>query len=40
VEKWRGYDATLTKICEQAKQRGRPIVAKEVKDRPKPPRCA
>ena len=37
ITNWRGYQATLSKICEQAKQRARPVVAKEVKDRPKPP---
>ena len=38
ITNWRGYQATLTEICKRARERARPIVAKEVKDRPKPPR--
>lgn len=38
VENWRGYEATLGKICENARVRNRPVVAKEVNDRPKPPK--
>lgn len=37
IANWRGYQPTLTEICERANERARPIVAKEVKDRPKPP---
>jgi hypothetical protein len=38
IRHWRGYDATLATICRIARERGRPIVAKEVRDRPVPPR--
>ena len=38
VGHWRGYDETLATVCRNARERGRPVVAKEVRERPKPPR--
>ena len=34
IERWRGYDAILSQICERARADGRPVIARSVKDRP------
>lgn len=34
MDKWRGFQPTMTAICVAAKQLGRPVVARDVPDRP------
>ena len=34
IVSWRGYSSVLASICRNAKQQGRPVVAKQVRDRP------
>ena len=41
IEHWRGYAETLKAICTNAKDRGRPVIAKVVRERPAiPHECA
>ena len=40
IEHWRGYTETIRAICEAAKNSGRPVIARKVRDRPEiPPEC-